>query len=101
MNAETGRAGDSQPTESAIETAKPAGRPLLYTPAQAAPMLAITEAWLRRKAGQRLIPCSRVGKRLLFSDADLQSIVAAAQQPASTETPRTTRVLGRPPRRRR
>jgi hypothetical protein len=40
-------------------TATAAGPALLYTPTQAAAMLATTETWLRRKAGQHLIPATR------------------------------------------
>ncbi|GLY71687.1 helix-turn-helix domain-containing protein [Amycolatopsis taiwanensis] len=64
------------------DAATTAGPPLLYTPAEAAEKLATTESWLRRKAGLRLIPCTFVGKRLRFSDADLQAIVASGSRPA-------------------
>ena len=47
---------------------------LLYTPAEAATLLAVRESWLRRKAGRREIPRTFVGKHLRFSDADLRSI---------------------------
>lgn len=66
------------------------GPPLLYTPAEAAEKLATTESWLRRKAGLRLISCTFIGKRLRFSDADLQAIVASGRRPAGT-LPRTRR----------
>ncbi|WP_208024586.1 helix-turn-helix domain-containing protein [Amycolatopsis pithecellobii] len=76
------------------------GSPLLYTPAEAAEKLATTESWLRRKAGLRLIPCTFIGKRLRFSDADLQAIVASGSRPADTQLRRTrrtcTRRRGRP-----
>jgi excisionase family DNA binding protein len=51
---------------------------LLYTPQEAATRLRIPESWLRRKAGQRKIPSTRLGKHLRFSDADLSRIVAIA-----------------------
>jgi hypothetical protein len=73
------------------------GPPLLYTPAEAAEKLATTESWLRRKAGLRLIPCTFIGKRLRFSDADLQAIVASGSRPADSHLRRTRR--GRPRRR--
>lgn len=53
---------------------------LLYTPAAAAERLTIGESWLRRKAGQRLIPCTFVGKHLRFTDEDLRAIVAAGSR---------------------
>jgi excisionase family DNA binding protein len=73
--------------------------PLLYTPAQAAEMLAITESWLRRKAGLRLIPCTFVGKHLRFSGADLHAIVAAGNRPTGTHTRRARRKRRHPPKR--
>jgi hypothetical protein len=42
--------------------------------------LTIGESWLRRKAGQRLIPCTFVGKHLRFTDDDLRAIVAAGRR---------------------
>ncbi|MFI6098222.1 helix-turn-helix domain-containing protein [Lentzea sp. NPDC051213] len=66
--------------------------PLLYTPAEAAVLLAVKESWLRRQAGQRRVPCTHLGKHLRFSDADLRVIVESAQ--------RSVRTRSRPPRRR-
>ncbi|MGW5049779.1 helix-turn-helix domain-containing protein [Actinokineospora sp. NPDC004072] len=55
---------------------------LLYTPAEAAIVLAVKESWLLRSADQRRIPCTFLGKHLRFSRADLQRIVATAHRPA-------------------
>jgi excisionase family DNA binding protein len=65
----------------------------LHTPAQAAELLAVKESWLRRKAGQRLIPSTMLGKHLRFSDNDLQEITQAGARPATrpTRRPRTHR----------
>jgi excisionase family DNA binding protein len=73
---------------------------LVYTPGQAAELLAVTEAWLRRKAGQRRIPCTRIGKRVLFTPDDLHAIVAAAKKTTDTHTPNFANT-GRSARRRR
>lgn len=54
---------------------------LLYTPAQAATLLQVRESWLRRRAGERRVPCSFIGKHLRFSRADLEAIVADAARP--------------------
>jgi hypothetical protein len=54
---------------------------VLHTPAQAAALLAVRESWLRRKAGQRAIPCTFVGKHLRFSTHDLRAITALGAQP--------------------
>lgn len=80
------------PTGSATEDADR----LLYTPAAAAKRLTIGESWLRRKAGQRLIPCTFVGKHLRFTDDDLRAIVAAGHRGPSHRKP----APGRPSRRR-
>lgn len=53
----------------------------LHTPAQAAELLSIKESWLRRKAGQRSIPCTFLGKHLRFSTRDLRAITALGAQP--------------------
>lgn len=66
----------SKPTDSAADDA---GR-LLYTPAAAAERLTVGESWLRRKAGQRLIPCTFVGKHLRFTEEDIRAIVAAGRR---------------------
>ena len=60
--------------------------PLLYTPAEAAALLAVPESWLRRKAGRRLIPCTFLGKHLRFSPANLADITQAGTQ--ATRQPR-------------
>ena len=73
------------------ELPEPPGAPLLYTPGQAAVILAVKESWLRKQAGRRRIPSTHLGKHLRFSHADLEAIVASAQ--------RTTRTRTRPPRR--
>ncbi|GHG50390.1 MULTISPECIES: helix-turn-helix domain-containing protein [Amycolatopsis] len=66
----------SQPAGSAAD----GGHRLLYTPAAAAERLTVSESWLRRKAGQRLIPCTFVGKHLRFTEDDLRAIVAAGHR---------------------
>lgn len=53
---------------------------LLYTPQEAAHLLAVPESWLRRKAGRRLIPCTFVGKHLRFTPRDLSEITDAGSQ---------------------
>jgi excisionase family DNA binding protein len=56
--------------------------PLLLTPAQAAGLLQVRESWLRRRAAQRRVPCSFVGKHLRFSRADVEAILAVGARPA-------------------
>jgi excisionase family DNA binding protein len=72
---------------------------VLYTPAQAAALLAVKESWLRRKAGQRAIPCTFVGKHLRFATHDLRAITALGAQPvvAHRDGSRQRRHSARPP----
>lgn len=60
---------------------------LLYTPAEAAALLAVRESWLRRKAGRREIPCTFLGKHLRFSSDDLTSIAQTGARPARSTRP--------------
>ncbi len=53
---------------------------VLYTPREAARLLSVPESWLRRKAGQRRIPCTMLGKHLRFSQADLARITTDGAQ---------------------
>jgi len=57
--------------------------PVLFTPAQAAGLLQVPESWLRRRAAQRQVPCTFLGKHLRFSRANLDQIVADAAVPPS------------------
>jgi excisionase family DNA binding protein len=74
----------------ANEDSAPAGQQhragVLYTPAEAAARLAVPESWLRRKAGQRLIPCTKLGKHLRFSPDDLASLAQTGAQAPRTMT---------------
>ena len=54
----------------------------LYTPAEAARLLAVPESWLRRQVTARLVPHTRLGKHLRFSHADLVVIATTAARPA-------------------
>lgn len=56
------------------------GEVVLYTPTQAAELLSVPESWLRRKAGQRRIASTKLGKHLRFSQADLTRIAADGAQ---------------------
>ena len=69
----------------------------LYTPAEAADLLAVRESWLRRRATARLVPCTFLGKHLRFSHADVTAIAAAAARPAArpAATAASTRRAGR------
>ncbi|WP_375546536.1 helix-turn-helix domain-containing protein [Actinophytocola gossypii] len=56
----------------------------VFTPAQAAAVLQVRESWLRRRAAERRVPCTMLGKHLRFSRADLDMIVADSARPSRT-----------------
>jgi hypothetical protein len=61
-------------------------RSLALTPEEAAAKIGVvTEAWLRRKAGQRKIPCTRFDGVLGFSLEDCRQIVAMFHEPAKPQ----------------
>lgn len=82
-------------TSSESTAAEAEGLLPLYTPAQAAGLLAVRESWLRRRAGARTVACTFVGKHLRFSTADVAAIARAGARPVGPPRP-----LGRRSRRR-
>lgn len=69
---------------------------ILFTPKQAAQLLQVRESWLRRRAAQRTVQCTFLGKHLRFSRDDLEKIAEEAAQNtkrtnSNIEPPRTTR----------
>ncbi|WP_298798909.1 helix-turn-helix domain-containing protein [Pseudonocardia sp. 73-21] len=74
--------------------------PALFTPAQAAQLLQVRESWLRRRAAQRRIPCTFLGKHLRFSPADLNQIITDAARPTTDrqQTPQPGTRSPSPPR---
>ncbi len=69
----------------------------LYTPAQAAQLLAVRESWLRRRATARAVPCTFLGKHLRFSHADVVAIALAGAHPPGPRTrPRRSTRPARP-----
>jgi excisionase family DNA binding protein len=70
---------------------------LLYTPAEAAGLLAVRESWLRRRATARTVPCTFLGKHLRFSRADVVAIAAAGAHLIGPARPARRRVGCRQP----
>jgi excisionase family DNA binding protein len=99
VRAGSAAAGELREDKSAADVPAPEDDIVLYTPAQAAALLAVKESWLRRKAGQRAIPCTFVGKHLRFSAHDLRAITALGAQPvvARPDASRQRRRGARPP----
>ena len=61
--------------------------PLLYTPAQAADLLQVTENWLTDRVSANVIRCTRLGRYIRFSRADLDLLIEQSTQ-APIEAPR-------------
>jgi excisionase family DNA binding protein len=64
---------------------------ILYTPDEAAAMLRVSVSWLKRKAGAGEIPSTQLGRRRLFSHADLEAIVTPPEPPAGVPRSTSTR----------
>ncbi len=58
--------------------------PNIYTVAEAAPILKVSENWLRDKARRREIPCTMIGGSYHFTDAHLEEIIRLFERPAVT-----------------
>jgi excisionase family DNA binding protein len=52
----------------------------LYTPAEAAERLKVTETWLKKRVAARAIPHTRVGRFIRFTDAHLTQIAADGER---------------------
>lgn len=61
--------------------------PRLYTIAEAASLLRVPEGWLRKKVTAGVVPHTRLGKHVRFTDDHLCRIVAdGEQEPVSPPT---------------
>lgn len=60
----------------------------LFTPTQVAELTNIPEPWLRRRAGQRRIPCTYIGRTLLFSAGDIRELIEMSRIDPKTGLPR-------------
>ncbi|MDA2807192.1 helix-turn-helix domain-containing protein [Nocardiopsis suaedae] len=84
-----GDAYPAAPAPSGAERGANPAPPQVYTPAEAAELLKVPESWLRKKAAQRAVPCTFLGKHLRFSAEDLHRIVReAGQAPVTGRRPR-------------
>lgn len=64
------------------------GIPTIYRVKQAAAVLDVTEAWMKRKAKERSIPVRIIGGQYAWTEEDLATIVAASlQEPAAAPAP--------------
>jgi excisionase family DNA binding protein len=63
------------PIEPRAQGSEQAAQRLLHTPEQAAALLQVPASWLRKKAAAGRIPCTKVGRHLRFSQADLDAII--------------------------
>lgn len=72
-------------TEPDVSTLAAGGVARLLTPPEVADLLGVSEAWLRRQAAGRLIPCTRLGRQLRFTPGQVDAIVQTAAQNAVAE----------------
>ena len=73
---------------SAVESFGTVEPPRLYTPEEASPYLGgMSPTTLRRKAGAREFPCTKLGRDVLFSAANIAEIIALCNRPALPEPP--------------
>lgn len=68
-----------------VSTFRTGGVARLLTPSEVADLLGVSEAWLRRRAAGRLIPCTRLGRQLRFTRDQVDAIVETAAQNAVPE----------------
>jgi excisionase family DNA binding protein len=74
--------------------------PMLIGFPEAAARLGVAESWLRRAVTAREVPHRRLGKRVMFTQADLDQIVAEAEVLAVAPMPERLAPSGRRRRRR-
>ena len=61
--------------------------PLIFTPEEAALRVGKSAAWLKREAGKRAIPCTRLGRTVSFSEKNLRDLVDGGYcEPASKKS---------------
>lgn len=58
----------------------------LHTIPEAAALLNVPEHWLRKKVSGRLVPHTRLGRHVRFTDEHLRLIVATGEQPTQVPT---------------
>lgn len=67
----------SRPSEAELIKA---GAPVMYDPEQAGPIVGHTANWMKIKARKNLIPCTRVGRKIMFTPQDLADLAAMGRQ---------------------
>lgn len=71
----------------------------LYTIAEAAGFLGVPDGWLRKKVTARLVPHTRLGKHVRFTDDHLRRIVSSGEAETAAEPPAPEQGLSRRARR--
>lgn len=67
-------------------------RPRLVDLPTAAGDLGVSQSWLEKAVAARQVQVTRVGRRVLFSDADLEHFIASRRQPVLTGPTRSQRL---------
>ena len=79
---------DPEPKLPVAHVAAPSDEsPRVYTIAEAARLLRVPEGWLRKKVTAGLVPHTRLGKHVRFTDAHLCRIVASGEREPATPAP--------------
>ncbi|MBC6456369.1 hypothetical protein [Actinomadura sp. HBU206391] len=65
--------------------------PHTHSPEEAAKLVGISVHTLRKRAGKRLVPSTKVAGRLRFSDDNIAQIIAAGHRPVIAKRPARSR----------
>lgn len=57
--------------------------PLLLTVEEAATRLAVPASWLKQRVAAHAIACTRLGRHIRFTAAQLDAIIASSEQPVA------------------
>lgn len=76
LNGPPPTADNHEDDDAAFPALPPGVTQILFTPGQAAVLLAVRPSWLRRAAGEGAVPSTLLGKHLRFSLDDLHAAAA-------------------------
>lgn len=84
------------PYEIDVMTALPSDpAPRLYTPEEVAERIGMNVTTFRRRTGQGRFPCTRVGRRVMFSAENIAEIIRMSSQPVQPPARRGRRAAVR------
>ena len=74
--------------------AVPAVQPLRNTK-EAAQLLGVSASWLKKQVIARNVPCTRIGRSVRFTEAQIAEIIASRAQPVKVSPVRPSRPMSR------